>query len=225
MQQHIKSMSVASAAPFSHQAAHSYQGVKPNLGSDAFMMQHTKQTSPGGNASTRFAYQGVKTHVGADTFVNSELKRARENLTPSKKRELKPHIGADSLFNDFAKKQQAQTSFSNQFNPLGGHSGGLPPRPRIGADSMMSDFAKKQQASQRNTFQYNMMGGERPKPHITGDAFVSAQLRVAKAQTPATTRQYQGIKPSIGADSFHMAFLNSIKSWTKTKETGKEVRV
>ena len=182
MQQHVKSMSVASPPPFSHSAQHSYQGIRPNVGSDTFMMQHTKSTSPTAGVSTRLGYQGVKPHVGSDMFVSAELRKAQDNMTAAtKKRELKPHIGSDSLFNDFARRQQEQSGHAKQFNPLGGAQ--AVSKPHIGPDSMMTDFAKKQQASQRQPL--NLMGGDKPKPHITGDAFVAAQLRVTKAQVCA----------------------------------------
>jgi hypothetical protein len=224
LQQHVKEYDAASPSPFSYQGAHAYQGVKPNIGADSFMLQHTKQTSPGSSTASR-SYQGVKPTIGADTYVQAELKRARDNLTPPKKRELKPHIGGDSLLTSFARKQQAQQGHaSSQFNPLGGEKAAR--KPTIGADSMMSEFARKQQQSQQHAYAFNRVdGGDRAKPHVNGDAFVAAQLRVTKAQTPSTTRAYQGVKPNVGADSFHMAFLNSIKSWSKTKESGKEVRL
>ena len=44
-----------------------------------------------------------------------------------------------------------------------------------------------------------------------------------KAQTPASSKPYQGVKTSVGADSFHMAFLKSMSGWTKNKTKPREI--
>ena len=58
-------------------------------------------------------------------------------------------------------------------------------------------------------------------------ACVAAGLRVTKALTPPATRNaYQGVKPSIGADSYHMSFLKSVKkAWGDSGSASKEVRL
>ena len=206
-------------------ANRSYQGIKANVGADSFMMQHMKANRNNGlDASGPLqgvnspppgrSYQGVKANVGADSFMMQHLKQQRVGGVSHRPFQgVKANVNADSFLNSETRKAQQQIDHrETKARNL---------KPHMGADAMMFDFARKQGGSPTskawNSFAlYSHREDGKNKPHMTADAL---GLRVTKPQTPAqrTSRSYQGVKPNIGADSFHMSFLNSMKTWTRSK--------
>lgn len=98
-------------------------------------------------------------------------------------------------------------------------------RPHVGGDAVMFDYVKnvRQQRTESPAARSPFEGAA---TKVDGNAFALAQMRVTKAQTPAAQRSYQGVKPSMGGDNYHMNFLKSAKkSWGGHGAQSKEVRV
>ena len=167
------------------------------------------------------SFQGVKATVGADSFLMAHNRLARANM-PVDNASYRPFEGVKATIDDgnFVYNQYKKNKAANE----GKKRAEL--KPHVGADAMMFDFAKRQQQSSpvsvRNQF---TPAGSNSRPHVTSDSFVANAVRKAHTSSADTGRSWQGQKANVGADSFHMSFINSMRSWTKPKQSGHEIRL
>jgi hypothetical protein len=225
LQEHIKNTAttIGHLQGVNSIGSHAYQGVKANVGADSFMLQHLKANrnspgDPGGGLQgvnsppPGRSYQGVKANVGADSFMMQHLKNTKASMGTQSHRPfqgVKANVTSDSFLNSEVKKAQDQVSHRPE------KARGL--KPHMGSDGMMFEFARNQPKANSshawNSFAlYSHREDGKNKPHMTADAL---GLRVTKPSV--SQKPYQGVKANVGADSFHMSFLKSMKSWTGNK--------
>lgn len=209
--------------------ARAYQGVKATIGADTFMMQHAKDAKSigrqGVNQAPPSTHQGVKATIGSDSFMLDHLKKTKAAAAAGASHRpfqgVKASVGPDSFLNTEVQKAQ------NQMGARSVKKRAL--KPHIGPDALMFGHAKKAQESAGgisapwNPIALFGSGSPNERPKVGADAWAVTQMRVTKAQTPASSKSYQGVKTSVGADSFHMAFLKSMSGWSKTKTKPREI--
>ena len=173
------------------------------------------------------SFQGVKATVTGDSYMNAHNRAVRDAkpLDVSTNRPfqgVKATVPSDNFLYAEIKKNKENMASAKKRREL---------KPHVGGDSVLLEFARKQQSSpsstMRNQFAAASFGGRGERPHVGADSIAVAAVRVTKAQTPADGRgrTYQGVKANVGTDSFHMAFINSMRSWSKPKANGHEVRL
>ena len=171
-------------------------------------------------------FQGQKAQITNDTYAMQHVRQCNEHAKKTAQQSLAQVSGVVPKL-DGQNYMLADMKNHKESMVAAERTDAKKQKPHVGGDALIFDHVKamkQQHTPNQSASQYQ---GSVPAPKVGADSFNIAQLRVTKPQTPPATRPtYQGLKPSMGTDTYHLNFLKSVNKQTGSSGfNSKEVRL